>query len=68
VRHKHVIPQEYTEPHNPWQNKAELEIGEENAHYHRIIHRARAPEALWDHGFEHIDEIRQNLARKNLGC
>jgi hypothetical protein len=67
VRHKHLIPQRYTEPHAPWQNKAELDIGEEKAHYRRIMHRAQAPEALWDHGFEHTDEIRQNLARKNLG-
>jgi hypothetical protein len=53
VRHKHLIPQGYTEPHNPWQNKAELEIGEEKAHYRRIMYRAQAPEALRDHGFEH---------------
>jgi hypothetical protein len=67
VRHKHLIPQGYTEPHTPWQNKTELEIGEEKAHYCHIMHRAQAPEALWDHDFEHTDEIRQNLARKNLG-
>jgi hypothetical protein len=67
ARHKHLIPQGYTEHHTPWQKKAELEIGEEKAHYCRIMHRAQAPEALWDHGFEHTDEIRQNLARKNLG-
>jgi hypothetical protein len=67
VRRKHVIHQGYTEPHTPWQNKAELDIGEEKAHYRRIMHHAQAPEALWDHGFEHTDESRQNLARKNLG-
>jgi hypothetical protein len=67
VRRKHLIPQGYTEPHTPWQNKAELEIGAEKSHYHCIMHRAQAPEALWDPGFEHTDEIRQNLARKNLG-
>jgi hypothetical protein len=27
VRRKYLIPQGYTEPHTPWQNKAELEIG-----------------------------------------
>jgi hypothetical protein len=31
------------------------------------MHRSQAPDALWDHGFEHKDEIGQNLARKNLG-
>jgi hypothetical protein len=67
VCRKHLIPQGYTEPHTPWQNKAEIEIGEEKAHYLRIVHRAQDPEAPWDHGFEHTDEIRQNLARKNLG-
>jgi hypothetical protein len=67
VRRKHLIPQGCTEPHNPWQNKDELEIGEEKAHYRRIMHRAQAPGALWDHGFEHTDEIRQNLACKNIG-
>jgi hypothetical protein len=55
-----------TEPQSTWNNKAEPKIGEERAHYQRIIHRVQAPEALWDHGFEHTDEIRQNLARKNL--
>jgi hypothetical protein len=63
---QHLIPQGYTEPHAHLQNKAELDIGEEKAHYCRIMHRAQDPEALWDHGFEHTDEIRYNLARKNL--
>jgi transposase InsO family protein len=67
VQRKHLIPQRYTEPRTPWKNKAELEIGEEKAHYHRIVHRAQALEALWDHGFEHTDQIFQNTARKNLG-
>jgi hypothetical protein len=31
------------------------------------MHCAQAPEVLWDRGFEHIDEIHQNLARKSLG-
>jgi hypothetical protein len=67
VRRKYLIPQRYTEPHTPWQNKAELEIGKEKAHYCRIMHRAQAPEALWDHGFEHTDQIIQNTACKKLG-
>jgi hypothetical protein len=67
VRRKHLIPQCYTEPHIPWKNKAELEIGEEKAHYRRIMHRYQAPEAIWDNGFEHTNQIRQNTARKNLG-
>jgi hypothetical protein len=48
VRREHIIPQRYTEPHTPWQNKAELEIGKEKVHYCRIVHHAQAPEALWD--------------------
>jgi hypothetical protein len=64
VRHKHLIPQGYTEPHTPSQNKAEFDIGEEKAHYRRIMHCTQDPDALWDHGFEHTDEIRHNLARK----
>jgi hypothetical protein len=67
VCRKHLIPQCYAEPHNPWQNKAELEICEEKAHYRIIMHRDQALEALWDHGFEHTDQIRQNTARNNLG-
>jgi hypothetical protein len=62
VQHKHLIPQRYAEPHTPWKNKAEIEIGEEKAHYRRIMHRYQAPEALWDHGFEHTHQIRQNMA------
>jgi hypothetical protein len=65
---KHLILQGYTEPHTHWQNKADLEIGEKKAYFRRIIHRAQAPEALWDHGFDHTDAIRQNLVQKNLGC
>jgi hypothetical protein len=67
VRRKKLIRQGYTEPHTPWHKKAELEIGEEKARYCRIVHRAQSPQALWDHGFEHTDEIRQNLERKSLG-
>jgi hypothetical protein len=67
LRRKHFITQGYTEPHTPWKNKAEIVIGEEKSHYRRIMHRDQAPEALWDHGFEHTDEIHQNLSRKNLG-
>jgi hypothetical protein len=66
VRRNHLIYQWYTEPHTTWHNKAE-QIGEENAHYRRIMHRDQDPEALWDNGFEHTDEIRQNVARNNLG-
>jgi hypothetical protein len=54
------------EPHTHWQNKAELEKGEEKAYYLCIMHRAQAPESLWNHGFQHTDEIRKNLAHKNL--
>jgi hypothetical protein len=31
------------------------------------MRRAQAPKALLNHGFKHTDEIRQNLALKNLG-
>jgi hypothetical protein len=67
VRRKQFIPRRYTEPHTPWQNKAELEIGEDKAHYPIIMHRDQAPEALWGSGFEHTDQIRQNMAHKNFG-
>jgi hypothetical protein len=67
VQCKHLIPQRYTEPHTPWQNKVELEIGEEKYHCRRrIMYHGQAPEALWDHGFEHTDLISQNTARRNL--
>jgi hypothetical protein len=31
------------------------------------VYSSQASEALWDHGFDHTDQIRQNMARKNLG-
>jgi hypothetical protein len=31
------------------------------------MHSAQALEALWDHDFEHTDQISQNTSQNNLG-
>jgi len=52
VRKKYLFQQRTTEPHSPWQNRAEREIQELKRHFRRIKHRSRCPERFWDYGME----------------
>jgi len=44
VRKKYLLQQQTTEPHSPWQNKAELEIRELKIHFRHIMNTNRCPE------------------------
>jgi len=63
VRKKFLMEQRYTEPHSPWQNKAELEIWELRKHYRRIMHKKRVPEVLWCYCLEYVSEVRVFTAK-----
>mmetsp|Transcript_5420 Transcript_5420/g.7995 ORF Transcript_5420/g.7995 Transcript_5420/m.7995 type:complete len:667 (+) Transcript_5420:1119-3119(+) len=66
VRKKFLLTQRDTEPHSPWQNKAEGEIGATKNHYRRIMDRKRVPEQLWDFGLEYTANLRRFIARPEL--
>ena len=56
------MDQQTTEPHSPWQNKAEAAIRELKKHFRRIMNRTRAPEVLWCYAMEYVTEIREVMA------
>jgi hypothetical protein len=66
VRKKFLLTQRTTEPHSPWQNKAESEIGGTKAHHRRLMDRKRVPEELWDFGLEYTADLRNFIARPEL--
>jgi len=63
ARKKFLMEQCYTEPHSPWQNKAELEIHEFRKHYRRTMHKKRIPEVLWYYCLEYVSEVRVLTAK-----
>ena len=60
---KYLFQQRTTEPHSPWQNRAEREIQELKQHFRRIMHRSRCPEQFWDYGMEYTSQIRESMSR-----
>jgi hypothetical protein len=66
VRKTHLIPQTFIEPHSPWMNRAEGEIGRFKTHYRRIMNRWQCPETLWCFGALYTSRIRELVARTNL--
>ena len=56
------MDQQTTEPHSPWQNKAEAAIRELKKHFRRIMNRTRPPEVLWCYAMEYVAEIREVMA------
>ena len=66
VRKKFLLTQRGTEPHSPWQNKAEIEIGGTKNHYRRLMDRKKVPEELWDFGMEYTADLRCFIARPEL--
>ena len=62
---KFLIEQRTTEPHSPWQDKAESEIKELKKHHRRTMNLRRVPEVLWDYSMEYASSIRQLMARSN---
>ena len=66
VRKYHLIPNTFVEPHSPWMNRAEGEIGRFKTHYRRLMNRRRCPEMLWCFGVEYTSSIRELMARSSL--
>jgi hypothetical protein len=66
VRKTHLIPQTFIEPHSPWMNRAEGEIGRFKTHYRRIMNQWQCPETLWCFGALYTSRIRELVARTNL--
>ena len=63
VRKKSLFQQRTTEPHSPWQNRAEREIQELKRHFRRIMHRAKCPEQFWDYSIDYTLQIRERMSR-----
>ena len=62
VLKKFLMDQQTTEPHSPWQFKAEAAIRELKKHFCQIMNRTRAPEVLWCYAMEYVAEIREVMA------
>ena len=54
---KFGIKQTFTEPHSPWQNRAEYAIGEIKAHARRLMQRTNTPIRLWCYCYEYTADI-----------
>ncbi len=51
-----------TEPHSPWQNRAEGSIREVKRHVQRFMARTHSPKCLWDFCAIYAAELRNRLA------
>ena len=47
----------YTEPHSPWQNRAEYAIGEVKAHARKLMQSTNTPVRLWCFCYEYCADI-----------
>ena len=56
------IHQTVTEPHSPWQNRAEGEIREIKRMIRRFTHETKSPKRLWCYLGEHVVKIRSRTA------
>lgn len=59
------IKQTWTEPHSPWQNRAELDVREVRRGIRRHTLRANSPKRLWCFLGEHVTAIRRFTAYDN---
>jgi len=66
VRKIHLVPRTTTEPHSPWMNRAESEIGQFKTHWRRIMNRYRCPDMLWCFAAEYTSNIRELMSRPAL--
>ena len=58
------IKSSFTEPHHPWQNRAELYIGRVKNMMEILFNRTGAPNELWAKGLEHIVYVWNRTAHK----
>jgi len=63
VRKDHQIKQTLTEPHSPFQNRAEIGIREVKKHVRRIMNNVKAPKRLWDFCVQHVADLRTLTAQ-----
>jgi hypothetical protein len=54
----HGIKQTQTEPHSPFQNRAEINIREVKKLSRRLMHSTNCPKRLWDLCAKHVAELR----------
>ena len=66
VRKSCLIPNTFIEPHSPWMNRAEGEIGKFKTHFRRIMNRWACPESLWCFGATYTSKIRELMSRPSL--
>ena len=52
----------YTEPHSPWQNRAEPAIGEVKTYARRLMQRTKTPIRLWCFCYEYSADVLSILA------
>jgi hypothetical protein len=62
VCQEHGITMSNTEPHSPWQNRAEGAIRELKRHVQRFMSRTRSPKRLWDFCAIYVTDLRNRLA------
>jgi hypothetical protein len=63
VQKDHQIKQTLTEPHSPFQNRAEIGIREVKKHVRRIMNNVKAPKHLWDFCVQHVADLRTLTAQ-----
>ena len=51
------IPQTFTEPHSPWQNRAEFAIGEVKKYARRLMQSTNTPIRLWCFAYEFAADL-----------
>jgi len=68
IRLKHAIKQTQTEPHSPWQNRAEGAIKELKRHVHCLMNQSKTPKHLWDYCTCYAEEIRAQPLYSLHGC
>ena len=67
VTKKYLIPQKWTKPGSPWQNRAEVHIGEWKKHYHCLMNHYCVLESLWNFGAIYISDVQQVTLLAELG-
>ena len=63
---KHYIIQQFTEPHSPWQNPAELAVGITKRMLRKLIKKTNTPVRLWDYCWSYVCELRTLTASRNV--
>ena len=54
---KFNIPHSHTEPHSPWQNRAEFAIGEIKKYARRCMQKTETPIRLWCYAYEYSADL-----------